>query len=404
MRLALIALPVLMLLAPQVRADAVTEANAKACALVSQRTPPGPSRRTMALIQASVFEAVNAVTGRYADARLDLGRHPGASAEAAVFSATRSALLALLPADREAVEAWFREALAKVPEGPARREGVDLGAKAAEGMLALRKDDGALAPESYRPRTQPGVYVPTVIPANPQWPGRTPWVLSSARQFRPGPPPALDSATWAADFNEVKAYGGKTSAVRTAAQQEVAKFWEDTSSAIYFGVVRSAAEGLGRDLTDNARLFDAAAIAMDDALIAVFDAKYAYHFWRPITAIRNGEEDGNPATVAEPGWLPFIDTPMHPEYPCAHCILVASLAEVIEAAVPAGKPLTLSTTSLTAPGVIHRWSSTAALAEEVAQARIWAGVHYRNSTKVGEAMGRQVGRLVAQLRLAGFRR
>ena len=147
----------------------------------------------------------------------------------------------------------------------------------------------------------------------------------------------------------------------------------------------------GRDAADNARLFAAAAMAMDDALIAVFDAKYTYNFWRPVTAIRNAEGD-----LRDPGWLPLIDTPMHPEYPCAHCIVSASLGAVLRAELGAGPVPTLSSTSSTANGARREWTSVDAFVQEVALARILDGVHYRNSTMVGTAMGKQIGELAAQ--------
>jgi hypothetical protein len=348
------------------------------------------------MTQAAVFEAVNAITGRYGESRLHLGPAPDASGDAAVTAATCTTLLALLPGEKGAVEAWARAALARVPEGKSRDAGTALGEKAALGILALRAEDGASAPDTYRPRTTPGVYVPTVTPAVAQWPGRKPWFLASAAQFRPGPPPALTSAAWAADYNETKALGGRGSTLRTPAQTAIAKFWEDNSAGIYYGVLRSFAESAGRDLTDNARLYSIAATAMDDAQIAVADAKYAYFFWRPVTAIRNGDQDGNDATEREAGWSSFIETPIHPEYPCAHCIQASALAEVLRAAMPGNRPVALSTTSLTAPGVTRAWTSLAAFVEEVSNARVWSGVHFRTSTRAGEAMGREVGQLAAR--------
>ncbi len=167
--------------------------------------------------------------------------------------------------------------------------------------------------------------MPTAIPVVPQWTQRKPWLMASAAQFRPGPPPALDSAIWARDYNEVKAMGARKGSSRSAEQTDIARFWEATMPSIYHGVVRSVAERPGRDITQNARLFAAVAQGMDDALVAVFDAKYHYNFWRPITAIRNGDKDGNDATERDASWPPFIDTPMHPEYPCAHCIVSATV-------------------------------------------------------------------------------
>jgi hypothetical protein len=145
--------------------------------------------------------------------------------------------------------------------------------------------------------------------------------MTRADQYRPGPPPPLGSERWARDYNEIKELGAKNSTRRTPQQTDIARFWEASGPAIYFGVMRSVALAPGRDSVQNARLFAMGGQAMDDALIAVFDAKHHYQFWRPVTAIRNGDRDGNAATDRDGAWLPFIDTPMHPEYPCAHCIL-----------------------------------------------------------------------------------
>ena len=175
--------------------------------------------------------------------------------------------------------------------------------------------------------------MPTVIPVVSQWPQRTPWLMTSPAQFRPGPPPPLTSEVWARDYNEIKALGSKNSTRRTAEQTAIARFWEATMPPIYHGVVRSVATVPEREVTQNARLFAAVTQAMDDALIAVMDAKYHYNLWRPITAIRNGDIDGNDATEREPSWTPFIDTPMHPEYPCAHCIVSGAVGTVLHAEV-----------------------------------------------------------------------
>src|SRR5207302_1418841 len=161
------------------------------------------------------------------------------------------------------------------------------------------------------------------LPLMTQWGKRNPWVLARPDQLRPGPPPSLKSETWAHDFNEIKTLGAKNSAARTAEQTAAAKFWEASAPAIYFGIVRSFAAAPGRDVAENARLYAAVAMAMDDALVAVMDAKYTYKFWRPITAIRNADRTQNRATEGDPGWLPFIDTPPHPEYPCAPCSAVS---------------------------------------------------------------------------------
>jgi hypothetical protein len=220
--------------------------------------------------------------------------------------------------------------------------------------------------------------------------------MTQASQFRPGPPPELSSEVWARDLQEVRSLGAKDSRVRTPQQSEIARFWEETRPTVYFPVLRSVAQLPGRTVAQNARLYAAAAQANDDALIAVFDAKYHYHFWRPITAVRTAHVAGNARVEADPGWTPFVPTPLHPEYPCAHCVLAGALGAVIDGELGGAATPTLRTTSATAPGVVREWSSVAAFVDEVRAARIYDGVHYRNSTEVGAAMGTAVGRLVQQ--------
>lgn len=382
--------------APGTWADVVTDANARA-ADVASRLPSTPvAVRVMAIVQVSVFEAVNAVSGRYPPQRAKLAPAPNASAEAAVAAATRTALAKLMPAQQPAIDADYQALLGRMPDGSAKTAGIALGEQAATAIVALCADDGALAPDVYRPHAAPGAYVPTTGPAVPHWGARRPWVMPRGDHFRPGPPPALTSAVWARDYNEIKAVGGKTSTQRTPEQTAMAKFWEATLPVVYWPVARAVAGTPGRDLTDNARLFALAGMAMDDALIAVFDAKYHYNFWRPVTAIRNGDLDGNDATERDGGWAPFIDTPMHPEYPCAHCIVSASLGAVVEGEIGSGPTPKLSSASSTAGGAVRTWATVGDFVKEVAEARIYDGVHYRNSTEVGTAMGRKIGELAVQ--------
>jgi hypothetical protein len=387
---------VLLAFAPGVQADVVTDANARAGEVVSRLPAPPITVRMMAIVQVSVFEAVNAITGRYPTGRAGLAAAPGASVEAAVAAATRAALSKLLPAEQAAIDTDYQALLRAVPDGPAKTAGIALGEQAAAAILAQRADDGAVAADSYRPHTTPGVYVPTVGPAVPHWGKRRPWVMSRGDQFRPGPPPALTSATWARDYNEIKAVGGKNSTQRTQEQTAIAAFWEATAPTVYWPIARAVAEAPGRNVIDNARLFALAAMAMDDALIAVFDAKYKYNLWRPITAIRNGDLDGNDATGRDAGWTPFIPTPMHPEYPCAHCIVSGALGAVLAAEIGSGPTPTLRSASPTAGGAVRTWTSVGAFVTEVAHARIYDGVHYRTSTEVGSEMGRQIGELAAK--------
>ncbi len=250
--------------------------------------------------------------------------------------------------------------------------------------------------ESHRPHTTAGAYVPTATPAVTQWPQRKPWLMASAAQFRPGPPPALSSDVWARDYNEIKSLGAKNSTRRTAEQTEIARFWEYSLPAIYYGVVRSVAQAPGRDVAQNARMFAAASQSMDDAMIGVFDAKYHYNFWRPATAIRNGDIDGNEATQREASWTSFIDAPMHPEYPSAHSILAAAVGTVLKAEIGKSPMPSLATTSPTAKGATRRWTSLDDFMREVADARVYEGIHYRTSTDVGITMGKQIGELTVQ--------
>jgi hypothetical protein len=301
-----------------------------------------------------------------------------------------------MPAQQAAIDADYQALLGSVPDGPAKTAGIAVGEQAANAIVAMCADDGAIAPDVYRPSTAAGVYVPTIGPAVPHWGKRRPWVMTRGDQFRPGPPPALTSAIWARDYNEIKAVGGRNSAQRTPEQTAIAKFWEATAPTVYWPIARSVAAMPGRDVVDNARLLALAAMAMDDALIAVFDAKYTYNLWRPVTAIRNGDIDGNDATDRDPGWTPFIDTPMHPEYPCAHCILSATVGTLLKADAGDGPLPELFTTSYTLEGVTRRWKTPEEFMQEVADGRIYDGVHFRNSAEVGTAMGRKVGELAAK--------
>ena len=390
------ALLAVLLAAPAAQADVVTDANAKAADIASKLPATPPAVRVMAYVQVSVFEAVNAITGRYPPLQAKLNAAPGASVDTAVASATRTALSKLMPPTHQAaIDADYEAALKLVPDGPAKTSGIAVGEQAATGCLA-RVDEGLTLADTYRPHAAAGVYVPTMLPAVPNWGKRKPWAMTSGSQFRPGPPPALTSERWARDYNEIKALGAKNSTQRTPEQTAIAKFWEATAPVVYWPVVRSVAVAPGRDVTTNARLLAIAAMAMDDGLIAVFDAKYTYNLWRPITAIRNGDADGNDTTERDPSWTPFIDTPMHPEYPCAHCIVSGSLGAVLRAELGTGPVPNLSSSSYTAGGAVRTWKTVDDFVQEVAVARIYDGVHYRNSTEVGTAMGKQIGELAVK--------
>jgi len=355
----------------------------------------GPNTiRTIALTQSAVYEAVNAITKRYPRDVVDLGSADGASIDAAVAAASHAVLLHEALELRPQIESVYQKMLAKKPDDDSSRKGIAIGEHAAADVLSKHKDDiGSIEP--YRPLTSPGVYVPTTFPLGYAVAQHKPWFLKSASQLRPGPPPDLKSELWARDYNELKSIGGLESKSRTSQQTTIGRFWATALPDVHVGIVSSLARTPGREITRNARLFAAVTGALNDTEIAVFEAKYHYQFWRPITAIRNGDRDDNKATDRDANWQPMIVTPIQPEYPCAHCMVSATIATVIRAEIGKEQLPTLSTKSNTLPGVTRQWTSLDDLVKEVSLGRMYCGVHYRNSTEVGNKMGEEVGNVVA---------
>jgi hypothetical protein len=391
------------LAAPCALADVVTDWNERAVAAgYTARISPDMHSRNMAIVHLAAFEAVNSIAPRFTPYRARLAAEPGASPEAAAAAAAHDALVKLYPDQAKDFDAALQADLAKVPEGPARASGVRLGGQAAAAMLAERANDGVGAPITYRPFTLPGKYVPTMFPASSTWAGVRPFALKSPDQVRPPAPYALTSAEWAKDFNEIKALGAKTGSTRNAEQTDIARFWQLTGPATYNPVARQLAAAKNLDLLDTARLFALSSIATADAAIAVFDAKYTYGFWRPVTAIRLADIDGNDATQMDPAWEPFATTPMHPEYPCAHCIFQGSAASVLRSLYGDAVPR-FSMTSTTAPGVTRSFDRLSDYVADVVNGRVYEGVHYRTSGEVGAAMGRQIGEYVTQNQLRPLR-
>ena len=323
------------------------------------------------------------------------------SPEAATAAAAHHALGKLFPDQAKDFDAVLQVALAKLPEGPAKSNGIRLGERAAAAILAEREQDGANAPITYRPFTLPGKYVPTQMPVSSTWSAVRPFALKSGDQFRPPAPYALSSAQWAADYNEVKRIGGKASA-RTPEQNDIARFWVLTGAATYNPVTRHLVTVKRLDLLDSARLFALTAMVTADTAVAIFDAKYAHNFWRPVTAIRNGDIDGNEATAMDPGWEPMATTPMHPEYPCAHCTFQGAAAGVLQVLYGDTMPrVTLASTA--APGATRSFERLSDYVAEVINARIYEGVHYRTSGEVGAALGRQIAEEVVKTHLTPLR-
>jgi hypothetical protein len=382
-------------------ANVITDWDEKAVAVVTPMaslggTVPTMAQRVIGMVHAAMFDAVNSIERRYRPYLVQLPADPATSKEAAAAAAAATILAAIDPKTTDKMKVAMETYLASIPEGAAKLNGIKLGEAVAAKVLEARANDGSHAPDAYRPKTTAGVYVPTAITISSMWPDMKPFVMVKGSQFRPGPPISLKSKEWAADYNELKDYGGQNSTKRTTPQTETARFWLVGAPVAYHPFVRQLVLAKQMSVVESARFMTLVALGLNDALIAVFDAKYHYNFWRPITAIRNGDIDGNPATDREATWQPIGPTPMHPEYPCAHCILSGSVVGVVKAVLETADIPEIAMTSPTAPGVTHRWTNLTAYTEEVANARIWAGFHYRFSTRVGTDMGLQIGEYVVK--------
>jgi hypothetical protein len=346
-----------------------------------------------------MFEALNAIDRRYESyLKLPMADR-SASQEAAAASAAYHVLMSYFPSQKIALEESYSMALEAVPDLRARDAGVRIGKQAAEGALKAGAADPSVTPAPYRPRTASGVWVATQLPVfAPAYAAQRPWFLGRADAFRAPPPPPLTSARYARDLEEVKALGGKSSKARTAHQTLMARY------RINFDMMpalRLVSDQEGRKLVDNARLFALYRMIDDDVMLASVDSKFHYNFWRPITAIRNAEDDGNPATAPDPGWEPLLATPNHPEYPCAHCTQSAATAELMKTEYGNTPPSGVRVASKSSPNlavqVLPSWDKWAA---DVSASRTFGGVHYRFSNEAGEEMGRKI----AQLALARFMR
>lgn len=377
---------------PSARADVVIDWNKTSIEVLrAARITSAPWWRALAMVHVSMSDAINTVQNRYTRVIATEPLQPGASAEAAAVSAARSVLLHLAPAQKAMIEEAFAAYLKTIPDGPAKAAGIALGEKIAAAVAADRAADGTAVPDTYRPVTTPGVWVPTTLPVFTQFAHAKPWVLKSADQFRPGPPPALTSAIYARDFNETKNLGGAKSTARKAEQTAAVKFWGTPNlGASWQSTARQLAEAKKLDLADTARLFALLEMAVANSFIADWDAKFTYNFWRPITAIRNGDLDGNDGTEREPGWTPLNATPMHPEYPSQAAIGAGVAVAILESVFGPSQGVTIVASDVADPKVQRRFKSVAELGEEHRNVRVWGGIHFRSSLEVGEGMGRKI--------------
>ncbi len=355
-----------------------------------------PKEEAEEIVAVAIFQAVNTVSPRYRPFREALPSPTlGASVSAAAAAAGHAALVAIFPERKARLDEAFELALASIADSPARRAGIAVGERAAQQVIGWRTVDNSAAPLPYRPNAPPGKWVPTTpTTIAPYFWSSRPWLMSSLSQFRPPPPESLNGETWARDYNEVRSLGARQSASRPAEWTPLATFY---SGWRHEPLIRQVASLPGRTLEQNARLYAMVAMAVADAQAAMADGKLFYEFWRPITAIRNGDEDGNDATERQADWEPLLKTPMHPEYPCGHCVAIAALTTVLAAEAPAPTG-GIAVTSDAMPGVVRYVASWSTLSEEISVSRIYAGAHFRNSVEVGQALGNRV----AAFALRGF--
>jgi len=373
-----------------VSADVITDWNEKAVALVAKhRMLPPQAERVIASVHVAMFDAVNSIAPRYRPYLVMATPPKGASKEAAAAVAAGTVLAGLIPGETEALNTAMASYLATISQGAAKSDGIKIGQDVAARIVAERKVDGSDAPDAYRPKTRPGMYVPTPITASSMWPNVKPFAMTSPSQFRPAPPIALKSDEWAADYNEIKSLGGKSGSKRTPRQTEDGHFWLITGPVGYYPILRQLVAAKSMDLVDSARFMALASTAVADTFVAVFDAKYHYDFWRPITAIRNGDQDGNDATERDAGWQPLNATPMHPEYPSQNGINAGAASGVLEA-IFGKEPEGFVATDINDARLSRRFASFAQMDLEQKEVRIWGGIHFRNSLDVGDEMGKKI--------------
>jgi hypothetical protein len=390
---------VLTLLIPQaVRADKVTDWN-EIGALVVLNTGRAGAIGTvdLAYMHIAIYDAVNAIEPGYSTFAVRPVNVPeGASPDAATVEAAYRVLIAIFPAQAAYINQQYALSIASIPNSQSKTDGMAVGAEVAASFLVLRMGDGRNANVPYIPGSGPGAWIPTspTPPASPWLAVMRPFGIESPSQFLPEPPPSLDSAEWVEDYNEVKRVGSINSVDRTPEQTTLARVFLDPGVTQLARSFRQLAVDRGLSLRDNARLFAILYVAQGDATIAGFNAKYHHGFWRPITAIRNGDTDGNPDTEADPTWTPLATTPNHPEYVSAHAFVEGAWTEVLREFFGT-KKLDLTITSTTT-GTSLSFSNTDDVNKAVTDARIFAGFHYRSSCVRGVVVGRQVAKYVAR--------
>ena len=358
---------------------------------------PGEAAVHMGIVHAAIYDVVVAIEGGYRPFAITPTVPPNTSVDAAVATAAHRVLVGRFSEQQGDLDDVYIAYLNGIPDGEAKTNGILVGEDVGIGMLLLRANDELDGSVPYVQRPPgPGVYEPTA-PAPPlgaRMPHVLPLALDNASQFRPSGPPALRSGEYAHDFNEVKELGRLDSSVRTAEQTAVARFWTDHDIPQWNRNLLRLADARGLNSIETARMLAMAHVAGGDAMIGCFDAKYHYLSWRPIHAIHRADTDGNSRTLADPTWQPLLPTPNHPEYPSAHACHTAAIAEALESFFGPGR-LLFSVDSLVTAETRH-YKRFKDVVEEVNNARVWAGFHFRYSQEDGTRLGRRVARFVAR--------
>ncbi len=354
--------------------------------------------RNFAILHAAIYDAVNAIDRTHEPYLISVRAPRDASETAAADAAAHTALVGLYPSLQNSLDSDYAAELAQVPNGPAKDQGVRLGEQVASDLLAIRANDGSnVVPPPFVAGTNPGDYAPTPpnfpTPVFTTWGQVRPFVLERGDQFRPTPPPALPSDAYAAAINEVQSLGSATSTTRTAEQTQIGRFWNPPIQNFRNQIAQTVALARHSDLPTTARLFAALNLSFADSAIAFYDAKYTFRLWRPVTAIRLADTDGNPNTVADPNWLPLAgNTAADPSYPGAHSTISAAGADVLASFY--GHRQSFSVTSSALPGVTRSFTSFGAAAEEAGLSRIFSGQHTRLDHLAGLTLGHDVAGFV----------
>ena len=391
--------------AAAVKADVVSDWNTIAVntAVINQQNPFAQARYA-AIVQLAVFEAVNAITGEYKPYLGTTTAPPGAVPEAAAIEAAYVVLTTYFPASASALLTARNTSLAPIADGQPKLDGVATGDAAAAAMIALRAHDGSSPPQFK----VPGPAVPGEWQATPscpvvngvavgvafQWQNITPFGIPSASDFLLAPPPALTSNEYAKTYNEVMTVGDTNSTERPQDRSDVALFYAASSpSQVFSQAAQQVAQQRGGSLTENARALALIDMAINDSLVASFLNKYHYNFWRPETAIHAGDTDGNSKTGPDPNYAPFIVTPCFPSYPSNHGSAANAAAEVLRRIYgEAGHLMTLANPAV--PNVVLQYTSLKQIADDISDARVYGGIHFRTDQEAGVDLGRAVGTAV----------